>query len=62
MKYLRSVDRARFLRKSGSVLMLNMVAVKKEMEERNIGQQQRLEVAVGYCIYGAAYLSRLQCG
>ena len=35
VKYLPSVARARFLKKNGSVLTLNMVALRKEMEERN---------------------------
>ena len=38
VKYLPSVDRARILRKSGSVLTLNMVALRKEMEKRDAGQ------------------------
>ena len=37
VKNFPSVDRARFLRKSGFVLTLNMVALKNEMEERNVG-------------------------
>ena len=41
MKYLHnSVDRARFLRKSGSALTLNMVELGKGMEKRDVGQQQ----------------------
>ena len=60
VQYLHnSVDRARFLRKSGSVLTLDMVALKKEMEKRDTGQRQQREVAVGYCSCGAAYPSRL---
>ena len=38
VNYLPRVDRARFLRKSGSVLTLNMVALSKEMEKRHTGQ------------------------
>ena len=38
VKYLPSIDRARFLRKSGSILTLNMVALRKEMEERSAGK------------------------
>ena len=38
IQYLHSsVDRARFLSKSGSILMLDMVALRKEMEKRNVG-------------------------
>ena len=38
VQYLHSsVDRARFLRKSGSILTLDMVALRKELEKRNIG-------------------------
>ena len=40
LKYLPSVDTARFVRKSGSVVMLNMVALRKEMQERNTGRRQ----------------------
>ena len=39
VKYIPSVDRARFLRKSGSVLTLNMVALRMEMEKRNASQR-----------------------
>ena len=36
VKYLNgSVDRARLLRKSGSVLTLDMVALRKEIEKRD---------------------------
>ena len=60
VQYLHnSVDIARFLRKSGSVLTLDMVALKKEMEKRDVGQQQQREVVVGHCSYGVAYPSRL---
>ena len=62
VKYLPSVDRERFLRKSGSVLMLNMVVLRKEMEERNADQRERLQIAVGYCSCGATCTSRLQHG
>ena len=35
VKYLPSIDRARFLRKGGSILTLNMVTLRKEIEERS---------------------------
>ena len=37
VKYLPSVDRARVLRHNGSVLTLNMVALKEEMEKGSAG-------------------------
>ena len=40
VKYLHSVDRARFLWHSGSVLALKLVALREEMEKVNAGQQQ----------------------
>ena len=62
VKYLPSVDTARFLRKSSSVLMLNIVTLRKEMEERNAGQRRRSKIAVRCCSCGAAYHSRRQRG
>ena len=38
VQYLHNnVDKARFLRKSGAVLTLDMVVLKKEMEKRDAG-------------------------
>ena len=62
VKDLPSVDRARILRKNGSVLTLNMVALKKEMEKRDVGQWERPKVAVECSNCGVAHFSRLQCG
>ena len=62
MKYLRSVDGARFLRRSGSVLTLKMVALRKEIEKRDTSQQQRPKVTVGCSNYGVAHSSRLRRG
>ena len=42
VKYLHNnVDRARFLRKKGTVLTLDMVALRKEMERRDASQWQQ---------------------
>ena len=62
MKYLHRVDRARILRREGSVLTCSLVALRQEVEKMDAGQQQRPKVAVGYCSCGAAYPSRVQCG
>ena len=62
VKYLHNVDRTRFLRRSGSVFTLNMVALRQEMENPNAGQRQGSEIAVGCCSCGAAHRSCLQHG
>ena len=38
MKYLPSVDKARILRKSDSILTLNMMVLRNEMEKRDGSQ------------------------
>ena len=49
MKYLHSrIDRARFWRREGSVLVVNMVALRQEMETK-AGQQRQKGTVVGYC-------------
>ena len=48
MKYLRSIDRSRLMRRCGSVLTVNMAAL-RQMKERNIAdqrQQQKKAAAV----------------
>ena len=60
-EYLHRVDRARILRREGSVITCSLEALRHEME-RNAGQQQRSKTVVGYCSCGAAYPSRVQCG
>ena len=62
VKYLRRVDRARVLRREGSVLMCSLVALRRKMEKMNAGEQHRPKVSVGYCNCGTTYLSRVQCG
>ena len=62
MKYLRRVDRARFLRRDGSDLTCNWEALRQEMEKVNACQRQQMEIAVGCCTCGVAYPSCLQCG
>ena len=60
-EYLHRVDRARILRREGSVITCSLEALRHEME-RNAGQQQRSKTVVGYCSCGAAYPSRVQRG
>ena len=63
MKYLHSrLDRARFWRREGSVLIVDMVALRQAKEKEDPGQWRQQGVAVGYCSCGAAYPSRAQCG
>ena len=63
LKYLTSrSDRARFWRREGSVLEIDMVALRQEMDKENAGQRQQKGIAVRYCSCGAAYLSRVQRG
>ena len=62
MKYLHSVDRARVLRRSGSVLTLNMMALRKEMEKRNDSQRPPPKVAAECSNCGVAHSSRLPRG
>ena len=61
-EYLHRLGRARFLRREGSVLTCDMVALRQEVEKDDVGQWQRLPIAVGYCSCGAAYPSRVQRG
>ena len=61
-EYLHRLGRARFLRREGSVLTCDMVALRQEVEKDDVGQWQRLPITVGYCSCGAAYPSRVQRG
>ena len=64
VKYLHGrTDRARFWRREGSVIIIDMVALRKVKEEDDAGQWRQQGVVVGYCSCGAAYPSRVQyCG
>ena len=61
-EYLHRLGRARFLRREGSVLTCDVVALRQEVEKDDAGQRQRSQIAVGYCSCGAAYPSRVQRG
>ena len=62
VKYLHSrVDRARFLRREGSVMVVNLAALRQEMEMK-AGQQRQKGTVVGYCSCGAAYPSHVDRG
>ena len=62
VKYLHSrIDRARFWRREGSVLIADMAALRQVMEEE-AGQRRQKGTVVGYCSCGAAYPSRVQRG
>ena len=62
MKYLHSrIDRARFWRREGSVLVADMVALRQEME-KEAGQRRQKGTVIGYCSCGAAYPFRVQRG
>ena len=61
-EYLHRLGRARFLRREGSVLTCDVVALGKEVEKDDVGQLQRLPITVGYCSCGVAYPSRVQHG
>ena len=55
LQYLHDrVDRTRFQRRVGSVIVIDKEALKQEMEKR-AGQRQKQGVSVGYCSCGAAY-------
>ena len=61
VKYLHSrIDRARFWRREGSVLIADMAALRQEME-REAGQRRK-GIVIEYYNCGAAYPSRVQCG
>ena len=63
VKYLHSrIDRARILRREGSVITCDLAALRQVKEKQDAGQRQRQQVAVGYCSCGAAYPSRVQRG
>ena len=63
VKYLHSrIDRARILRREGSVITCDLAALRQVKENQDAGQRQRQQVAVGYCSCGAAYPSRVQHG
>ena len=53
VKYLLSrSDRARFWRREGSVLIIDMVALRQGKEKDDTGQRRQQGVAVGYCNCG----------
>ena len=54
-------DRTRFQRRVGSVIIIDKVALKQEMDKR-AGQRQKQGVSVGYCSCGAADPPRNSCG
>ena len=59
VKYLLSrSNRARFWRREGSVLIIDMVALRQVKQKDDAGQWQQQGVAVGYCSCGVAYPSR----
>ena len=63
LKYLTSrADRAKFWRREGSVLIIDMVALRQVKEDDDAGQRRQQGVAVGYCSCGAAYPSHVQRG
>ena len=63
LQYLTSrSDRARFWRREGSVLDVDLEALRQAMEKENAGQRRQKGTAVGYCSCGAAYPSRVQRG
>ena len=63
LQYLTSrSDRARFWRREGSVLDIDLEALRQEMEKENAGQWRQKGTAIGYCSCGAAYPSRAQRG
>ena len=59
-EYLHRVDRARFLRRDGSVLTCNWEALKQEMDKADAGRWQRMKIAIVCYSCGAAHPSRLQ--
>ena len=62
VKYLLSrIDRARFWRREGSVLIVDVEAL-RQAKEKNTDQWQQKDSAVRYCSCGAAYLSRSRRG
>ena len=62
VKYLPRIDRAGALRRSGSVLILEKVALRRAMEKEYAGQQQRKKVAVECSNSGVAHSSRSSRG
>ena len=63
VKYLHSrTNTARFWRREGSIIVVDMVALRQAKEEDDAGQQRQQGVAVGYCSCVAAYPSRAQRG
>ena len=62
VKYLHGrVDRAWFWWREGSILIVDMVALRQEME-RAAGQWRQKGTVIGYCSCGAVYPSRFQHG
>ena len=62
MKYLPSIDRARVLRRMGSVLMLDKVALRRAMERQYAGQRQQKGAAIKCSNSGVAHFSRSSRG
>ena len=63
VKYLFSrIDRARYWRREGSVLIVDLEALRQEREKADTGQWQQKGSAVRYCSCGAAYLPRSRRG
>ena len=62
MKYLLSVDRVGVLRRMGSVLTLDKVALRRAMERKYAGQRQQKGAAVECSNNGVAHSSRSSRG
>ena len=63
LKYLTSrSDRARFWRREGPVLEVDLEALRQAVEVEDADQRRQKGTAVRYCSCGAAYLSRAQRG
>ena len=62
-KYLSEnrVERARFLRRVGDVLEINVEALEQRME-RDAGQRSQKGSVIGYCRSGVAYSPRIKRG
>ena len=52
VKYLRRVDRSRFLGRDGSVFTCDWEALRQEMDKVDAGQWKQLKISVGYCSCG----------
>ena len=58
MQYLPRIERARVLRRRGSVLILEKVALRRAMEKEYAGHLQRNKATVEYSNNGVAHSSR----